>query len=99
MLTLFSDVPAELPARSRHVPATVWLNPSPRVVGDETLNTPDRGSAHAKLTVTGVLFQPFPFGSTDLELVMVGVVRSMLILLAVVEAEFPATSRHVPVTD
>ena len=52
-----SDVLAELPAKSVQVPATVWSKPSPRVVGDERLNTPDNESEQAKLTVTGLLFQ------------------------------------------
>ncbi len=99
MLMLVSDVLSELPAKSTQVPVTVWFRPSPRVVGDERLFTPDRMSVHVKLTVTGPLFQPWLLGGTDLVLEMVGVVRSMLILLDVVEAEFPATSRHVPVTD
>ena len=52
-----SDVLAELPAKSLQVPATVWSKLSPRVVGDERLNTPDNESEQAKLTVTGLLFQ------------------------------------------
>lgn len=99
MLMSLSLVLAGLPARSTHVPLTVWLKPSPRVAGGDMLNTPDRESVQAKLTVTGVLFQPLLFGWTDLELEMFGSVRSMLMLFSVVEAELPAISKQVPVTD
>jgi len=61
-LTLFSVTLAGLPARSTHDPVTDWPPASPRVVGDETLITPDRASEQAKLTVTGTLFQPFALG-------------------------------------
>ncbi len=52
-----------------------------------------------KLTVTGSLFQPYVLGLIDLELVMLGGVRSMLMLPTVAEAELPALSTQVPVTD
>ncbi len=99
MLTPVSVVLAELPARSTHAPGTDWFAPSPRVVEDVTADTPDKASLHVKLTVTGPLFQPFELGGTDLELVMIGCVRSTLILVWELLAEFPALSMHVPVTD
>ena len=60
---------------------------------------PDRLSSHAKLTVTGLLFQPCAFGGVDRELVMFGGVRSMLTFPIVTDAEFPARSIQVPVMD
>jgi len=66
--------------------------------GLEDESTPDRVSLQAKLTVTLPLFHPLVLGEGDALPVIVGVVRSMLILLEVVDAEFPATSKHVPVT-
>ena len=52
-----------------------------------------------KLTVTGLSFQPLELGGIDLELAMPGCVRSMLMLPTVEEAELPAWSIQVPVTD
>ncbi len=75
------------------------MNPCPKVVGEERLNTPDSESVHAKLTVTGLLFQPWLLGATDRVLEILGSVRSILTLLTVEDAEFPATSRQDPVTD
>jgi len=69
------------------------------VVGPEKVFTPERPSVQEKLTVTGLSFQPFALGGIDLELVMLGRVRSMLILPTVAEAELPAWSIQVPVTD
>ena len=97
-LTLLSVTLAGLPALSTHVPVADWPPPSPRVVGGETVDTPDRASEQAKLTLTGTLFHPFALGWTDLELVMLGGVMSMLMLFSAVLAEFPALSRQVPVT-
>ncbi len=90
---------AELPARSAQVPVTDWETPSPRVVGDDTLNTPDSSSEQEKLTVTGALFQPLALGTMDLELPMTGGVRSMFIPPTSADAKLPARSTHVPVTD
>jgi len=69
------------------------------VVGDEKLDTPERASEQAKLMVTGTLFHPFMLGWTDLELVTVGGVRSMLMLVSVVLAALSARSVQFPVTD
>ena len=92
MLILLTDVEAELPATSRHVPVTDWPPSSPRVLGDEKLDTPDKLSEQAKLTVTVTLYQPFTFGREDLELVITGEVLSMLTPPTVKEAELPALS-------
>ena len=45
------------------------------------------------------LFQPFPLALGDREPATTGGVRSMLTDPTVVNAEFPALSAHVPVTD
>ncbi len=68
-------------------------------MGKVTLKTPDRESEQVKLTVTGTLFQPLGLGAMDLELEMIGEVKSMLTPLSVVLAELPARSRQLPVTD
>ncbi len=61
--------------------------------------TPERPSAHEKLTVTGTLFHPFEFGGTDLAVAIVGGVRSIWMLPTVEDARLPALSTQVPVTD
>src|SRR5215831_756262 len=98
MLTLDSVVLDGFPARSMQVPWTDWFAPSPRVVGPEKLSIPERLSVQEKLTVTWRLFQPWALGGMDLELVMFGGVRSMLMLPTVDDAELPALSMQVPVT-
>jgi hypothetical protein len=54
---------AALPATSVHVPATGWFAPSDESV---CVTVEDCGplplSLHVHVEVTGVLFQPFPFG-------------------------------------
>ena len=99
IFTLDSVVREGFPPRSVQVPWTDWFLPSPRVVGPETVSTPERLSVHEKLTVTGPLFQPCALGGIDRELDMVGGVRSMLMFPTVDEAALPARSTHVPVTD
>jgi len=76
MFMLVSVAVAELPALSTHVPVAVWLAPSWKVTGDARLRSPERESLQLKLTVTGALFHPFPFGGIERELVMIGDVRS-----------------------
>ncbi len=61
--------------------------------------TPDSESVHVKLTVTVLLFQPLAFAEGDLEPVMVGGVLSMLMLITVAEALFPALSAQIPASD
>ncbi len=90
---------AELPALSTHVPVIDWPAPSPRIVGPERTAMPDRASEQLKLTVIEALFQPFGFGATDGEPVMVGSVRSTFMSLTVAEAGFPASSVHVAFLD
>ena len=100
MLTLPTVTDAEFPALSMQVPVDASFWPSAeRIEGLDAESTPDKVSVQVKLMVTLPLFQPLELGEGDAVPVMVGAVRSMLILLDVVEAEFPATSRHVPVTD
>ncbi len=86
---------AEFPALSRQVPVTDWPPPSPRVVGEGALNTPDKASEQVKLTVTVTLFQPFALAEGNLEPVMTGGVLSMFIPVTVTEAVLPALSVHV----
>ena len=42
---------------------------------------PESASAHWKLTVTGLLFQPLAFATADLSGLMLGAVRSILIIV------------------
>jgi hypothetical protein len=99
MLILPTVAEAEFPALSKHVPVTDWAPPSPRVVLEGPLNTPERLSVQVKLTVTGTLFHPLMLAPGDLKPVMIGGVLSMLIPLTVVDAVLPALSAHVPVAD
>ena len=82
MSILMSLISAEavLPAKSVTVfPVTLWLAPSAdRVMSPGHVATPDTLSAHAKLTVTSVLFQPLAFAPGDREPLMVGGVASRL---------------------
>ena len=68
-------------------------------MGPDADATPERESEHTKLTVTGALFQPFPFGGMDLDPVIVGGVLSMFIPLTVAETELPALSVQVEPRD
>ncbi len=100
MLIPVTVVDAEFPALSVQLPVADWLGPSlVKVDGPERDDTPDRESEQEKLMVTGPLFQPLVLALGDLEAVMAGGVRSMLIDPTVIEAEFPALSVHVPVAD
>lgn len=55
---------AVLPARSVAEPETTWPAPSEAtVIGGGQLAMPERVSAHVKLTVTSVLFQPAVLGA------------------------------------
>ena len=79
-----------LPARSVAVPVTFWLAPSTgRVTGSEQVATPELSSAHTKLTVTVLLFQPAAVGAGVMLPVIVGGVRSMFTVTVAVEL-FPA---------
>src|SRR5207249_8669073 len=51
---------ALLPALSVAVPVTLWLAPSPSVVGPERFASPESASLPVKLTVTSSLYQPAP---------------------------------------
>ena len=55
-------------------------------------------SEHVKCAVTGLLFQPFAFGTGVTAIVTIGAVRSMLKGALVTEAVCPAVSVTVPVT-
>src|SRR5579864_6356108 len=89
---------AEFPARSVAAPDAVC--PAPSAVKDARglhAATPESASAHAKLTVTLVLFQPkLLAGGTRFPLI-VGGVRSMFSVTEVVET-FPAESTTLPLT-
>src|SRR5437867_76007 len=89
----------EFPARSKQIPLTDCQTPSPKVIRGDTLKTPEMESEQEKLTVTGTSFQPWMLAPIDLEAVMVGCVRSMLIPVSVVVTEFPAKSMQAPVAD
>jgi hypothetical protein len=52
-----------------------------------------------KLTVTSLLFQPFPFAAGDCDALTDGAVLSILMLLRATPAELPALSVHVPDAD
>src|SRR5205807_5468755 len=60
---------------------------------------PESASLQLKLTVTLVLFQPAAFGAGVTLPVIVGAVRSILMLLTVTLALLPATSLTVPLAD
>ena len=91
---------AELPALSVQFPVADSPRPSvDRIDGLEKEATPESASLQEKVTVTLPLFQPLALAEGDAVPVMIGRVRSMLILLTTVETEFPALSRQVPVTD
>ena len=81
---------ATLPALSVQVPVAdcpaPWLL---SVVGPLTEAAPDSESEHAKVTVTGLLFQPLAFGPGLAEPVTVGLVLSIF-TVTVTEDELPA---------
>lgn len=93
--TVRLTVPA-FPAMSAAVPVTVWVPSAVSVTGGEQVARPDSASAHSKVTVTLLLFQPST-GVGDTLAVIVGGVRSSLIVVLAV-AELPALSRAVPET-
>ncbi len=78
-----------------HVPVTDWFVPSVEsVVGAGRLPeaNPETLSAHWKLTVTLVLFQPFAFGPGVRDGVIVGGVLSSSIVSVFGDSTFPALS-------
>ncbi len=100
MLILETVAEALFPARSVTNPVTDCPKPSlDGLVGGLQKATPERESKQVKLTVALLLTHPLAFGEGEREPVMVGEVRSMLILVAVVLAELPALSVQLPVTD
>jgi hypothetical protein len=95
MLIPLTVAEAELPARSWHVPLTDWFASSvERVVGAGGLPgaRPESASAHWKLTVTFVLFQPFAFATGVADPEMVGGVLSSLTVSVFAVSTFPALS-------
>lgn len=89
---------ALFPATSVAVPETVWLAPLVEtVVGLGQVAMPDNESLHVKLTVTGVVFQPFALGAGERLAEIVGSVLSSLITTVAV-AVAPAASVTVPDT-
>ncbi len=100
ILMLETVAEALFPARSVTNPVTDCPKPSlDGLVGGLQKATPERESKQVKLTVALLLTHPVAFGEGEREPVMVGEVRSMLILVAVVLAELPALSVQLPVTD
>jgi len=93
---LVSDVLAEFPALSVQVPAADRPEPSFSETGGGLLNTPDKLSEQAKLTVTVALYQLLAFGLDERELVSVGGVLSMSIPDTVAEFALLALSVQVP---
>ena len=69
------------------------------MTGLVTLATPDRASVQVKVTVTGPKLPPKMSGGGLRWPVMVGLARSMLILLSVTLPVLPARSTQVPVMD
>ncbi len=69
------------------------------MTGLVTLATPDRGSVQVKVTVTGPKLPPKMSGGGLRRPVMVGGVRSTLMLLSVAPAVLPARSTQFPVMD
>jgi hypothetical protein len=90
-----------LPALSMHVPDDdVWAAPSLlTVTGLEQLSIPERESSPLKVTATLVLFQPLAFGTGEAATAAVGTVLSIFMPLTVADAEFPARSWQVLLTD
>src|SRR5258708_30855565 len=81
------------PALSVQVPEAERLVPSAlRVTGASQWSIPESVSAPVNVTVTLVLFQPFALGPGEAVAVVVGGVLSILMLFAVADAGFPATS-------
>lgn len=68
-------------------------------MGPENELTPEIESEQVKVTVTGPLFHPKELGAGDLEPIIVGAVRSMLIPPTVADDVFPALSVQLPVAD
>jgi hypothetical protein len=65
------------------------------VTGGGQVATPDKESAHEKVTVTLELFQPLEFASGEALAVIVGAVLSIFTVMLVL-AVFPALSVAVP---
>ena len=100
ILMLETVAEALFPARSVTNPVTDSPRPSlAGLVGGLQKATPESASKHVKSTVALLLTHPLAFGEGEREPVMVGGVRSMLILIAVVVAELPARSVQLPATD
>ena len=96
----FATEALTFPALSVQVPVPdVWSSlhssPSSRRYSYQALI----GAVAEKLTVTSVLFQPYVFAAGNAFATAVGAVRSILIPVTVVDAEFPAASVQVPPAD
>src|SRR6266849_4190689 len=94
LIPLTVDV-AELPATSMQVPLTDCPAPSAeRTVGAGGLlgAKPERVSAHAKLIVTLVLFQPLAFAAGERAPVIIGDVLSSLMVTVFAVSMLPALS-------
>ena len=93
---------AEFPARSRTVPAAVWLpaTVSTTGLGQAPGAMPDSASEHENVTVTGATRYPAAFGEPEIDAtVIVGAVLSTLIPDTDTNVLLPAASTAVPDTD
>ena len=82
-----------LPARSTAVPKRLLAPWAVTVTGSEQKSIPLPVSWQSKVTVTGPLFQPFPFGAESMIALIVGGVESeMKFTVMLDELAFPATS-------
>jgi len=98
MLIPLTVVEAVFPALSVQVPVADCPDPElPSIVGLVTDAMPDRESEQVKVTVTGLLFQPLPFGPGLAEPAIVGCVLSIFIV-TVTELETPTPFVAVQVT-
>src|SRR6187551_755108 len=71
----------------------IWPVPSVLTRTGEVQNSiPDRASAHAKVTVTSLLFQPAAFADGDCELLIVGSVLSICTAIDCALSTLPALS-------
>ena len=85
---------AVLPAWSSQVPVADWFKPSVEIVSSTVdVTTPEPLSLHDHVTVTSLLFQPFPFAAgLLLKNVMRGSVVSTIEEVADALAEAPPSS-------
>src|SRR5262249_47223142 len=82
-----------LPALAVAVPVAAWLAPWwLRIVSGLTLETPEVASLPLKRTVTGLLYQPAPFGDVVAAPLRAGGVLSSSIVTVLADSTLPALS-------